>query len=88
MTSREEKIKEGTGKEQASWYFLIIGLIFSLIGYIIYDFHINTYTISPQTGRKFLQSSEYPYQVVGLLLIIVGIVAISIGIVKKVYSRV
>ena len=87
MASREEKIKEGTGKEQASWYFLIIGLIVSLIGYVIYDFHINTYR-SSQTGRKILQSSEYPYQVVGLLLIIVGIVAISIGIVKKVYSRV
>ena len=87
MTSREEKIKEGTGKEQASWYFLIIGLIFSLIGYIIYDFHVNTYKIS-QTGRKILLRSEYPYQVVGLVLIIVGIVSVSIGIVKKVYSRV
>ena len=87
MTSQEEKIKEGTGKEQASWYFLIIGLIVSLIGYVIYDFHINTYG-SSQTGRKILLRSEYPYQVVGLFLIIVGIVAISIGIVKKVYSRV
>ena len=87
MASREEKIKEGTGKERASWYFLIIGLIVSLIGYVFYDFHINTYYIT-QTGRKILQESEYPYQLGGLLLIIGGIVAISIGLGKKVYSRV
>ena len=87
MTSREEKIIEETGKEQASWYLLIVGLIVSLIGYIMYDFHVNTYKIS-QTGRKILLRSEYPYQLVGLFLFIVGIVSVSIGIVKKVYSRV
>ena len=87
MASREEKIKEGTGKERASWYFLIIGLIVSLIGYIVYDFHINYYQIT-QTGRKILLRSEYPYQFVGLVLIIAGIVSISIGVIKKVYSRV
>jgi hypothetical protein len=87
MASREEKIKEGTGKERASGYFFIVGLIVSLIGYVFYDFHINYYRVT-QTGRKVLLRSEYPYQFVGLFLVIVGIVIISIGIGKKVYSRV
>jgi len=87
MASREEKIKEGIGKERVSWYFLVIGVIVSLIGYVFYDFHINYYSIT-QTGRKVLRRSEYPFQFVGLFLVIVGIVIISIGIVKKVYSRV
>ena len=82
---REEKIKEEPGKERASWFIFITGIIVSLIGYIVYDFHINYYIT--QTGRKILQRSEYPYQFVGLVLIIVGIVSISIGIIKKVYSR-
>jgi hypothetical protein len=82
---REEKIK-GIGKERAGWIFFIIGLIVSLIGYIFYDFHINHYLIT-QTGRKVLLRSEYPYQFVGLFLIIIGIVIILIGIGKKVYSR-
>ncbi|MCJ7613410.1 hypothetical protein MUO71_01400 [Candidatus Bathyarchaeota archaeon] len=86
MASREEKINEETGKERASWFIFITGIIVSLIGYIVYDFHINYYHIT-QTGRKILQRSEYPYQFVGLVLIIVGIVSISIGIIKKVYSR-
>jgi hypothetical protein len=86
MASREEKIKEGTGKERAGWSFFVIGLIVSLIGYVFYDFHINHYLVT-QTGRKVLLSSEYPYQFVGLFLVIIGIVIISIGIGKKVYSR-
>lgn len=86
MASREEKIKEGTGKERAGWSFFVIGLIVSLIGYVFYDFHINHYLVT-QTGRKVLLSSEYPYQFVGLFLIIVGIVIILIWIGKKVYSR-
>ena len=85
MGFREEKINEGAGNERASWFFFI-GLIVSLIGYFIYDFHINYYHIQ-QTGRKILLRSEYPYQFVGLVLIIVGIVSISIGVIKKVYSR-
>jgi len=85
MASQEEKIKEGTGKERAGWIFFAIGLIVSLIGYFFYDFHINYYL--RQTGRKILLRSEYPYQFVGLFLIIIGIVIILIGIGKKVYSR-
>ncbi len=85
MASREEKINEGTIKDRASWFF-IIGLIVSLIGYIVYDYHINTYKIT-QTGRRILLYSEYPYQLGGLLLIIGGIVAILIGLGKKGYSR-
>ena len=87
MASREEKIKEGTGKEKVGWIFFTIGLIVSLIGYFFYDFHINTYYVA-QTGRKVLLRSEYPYQLIGLLLIIIGIVIILIAIGKKVYSRV
>ena len=87
MASREEEIKEGTGKKRVSWSFFIIGIIVSLIGYVFYDFHINYYSIT-QTRRKVLRRSEYPFQFVGLFLVIVGIVIISIGIVKKVYSRV
>jgi hypothetical protein len=86
MASREEKIKEGTGKERAGWSFFAIGLIVSLIGYVFYDFHINYYRIT-QAGRKVLLRSEYPHQFVGLFLIIVGIVIILIWIGKKVYSR-
>jgi len=86
MASREEKIKEGTGKERTGWSFFVIGLIVSLIGYVFYDFHINHYLVT-QTGRKVLRSSEYPYQFVGLFLVIVGIVIILIWIGKKVYSR-
>jgi len=85
MASREEKIEEGTRKKRAGWSFFIIGIIVSLIGYVFYAFHINHYLT--QTGRKVLLRSEYPYQFVGLFLIITGIVIISIGIVKKVYSR-
>ena len=84
MASREEKINEGTIKDKASWFF-IIGLIVSLIGYIVYDYHINTYVT--QTGRRILLDSEYPFQLGGLLLIIGGIVAILIGLGKKGYSR-
>ena len=87
MAFREEKINEGPGRERAIWLFFI-GIIVSLIGYFFYDFHINQYYISPQTGRKILLSSEYPYQFGGLFLIIVGIVCISIGIIKKIFSRV
>lgn len=87
MASREEKIEEGTRKKRAGWSFFIIGIIVSLIGYVFYDFHINYYRVTG-TGRKVLLRSEYPYQSVGLFLVIVGIVIISIGIVKKVYSRV
>jgi len=85
MASQEEKIK-GTRKKRAGWSFFIIGLVVSLIGYIFYDFHINHYLIT-QTGRKVLLRSEYPYQFVGLFLVIIGIVIILIGIGKKVYSR-
>jgi len=88
MTSREEeKINEETGTERSSWFIFIIGIIFSLIGYIVYDFHINYYSTT-QTGRKILLQSEYPYQFGGFFLIIIGIVVILIGIVKKIYSRV
>ena len=84
MASQEEEIKEESGQERDSWFIPIIGIVVSLIGYIVYDFHINRYlTIQ---GREVLLSSEYPYQFLGLLLIIIGIVIISIGIVKKVYS--
>jgi uncharacterized membrane protein YiaA len=86
MASREEKNEEETRKKRAGWSFFIIGLIVSLIGYIFYDFHINHYLIT-QTGRKVLLRSEYPYQVVGLFLIIIGIVIILIGVGKKIYSR-
>ena len=85
MSSWEEKTKEETRKEMSYWLF-IIGLITSLIGYIVYDFHINRYLIT-QTGREILRGSEYPYQLGGLLLIIAGIVVSVIGIGKKFYSR-
>ena len=85
MASREEKINEGTIKDRASWFF-IIGLIVSLIGYIVYDYHINTYKIT-QTGRRILLGSEYPYQFIGLVLIIIGIISVSIGIIKIFYPR-
>jgi len=86
MAYREEKIEEGTRKKRAGWSFFIIGIIVSLIGYVFYDFHINYYRVT-QTGRKVLLRSEYPYQFVGLFLIVIGIVIILIGIGKKVYSR-
>ena len=82
---REEKILEEPKKDRTGWFFFI-GLIVSLIGYVVYDYHINTYKIT-QTGRKILLGSEYPLQVVGLVLIIVGLVGISIGIIKIVNSR-
>ena len=86
MAYREEKIEAETRKKRAGWSFFIIGIIVSLIGYVFYDFHINHYLVT-QTGRKVLLRSEYPYQFVGLFLIIIGIVIILIGIGKKVYSR-
>ena len=85
MVSPKEEIIEGTGKKKDSWLIPVIGIIVSLIGYIVYDFHINTY-LTTQTGREVLLRSEYPYQLLGLLLIIFGIVIISIGIGKKIYS--
>ena len=87
MASQEEKIKEESGQERDSWFILIIGIVVSLIGYIVYDFHINRY-MTLLTGREVLLSSEYPYQFIGILLIIIGIVIISIGIAKKIFSRV
>ena len=87
MASREEEIEEGIGKERISWGFFIIGIIVSLIGYVVYDFHINHYRVTG-TGRKVFLYSEYPFQFVGLFVVIVGIVIISIGIVKKVYSMI
>jgi hypothetical protein len=82
---REEKINEEPGKDWTGW-FIFIGLIVSLVGYFIYDYHINTYKIT-QTGRRILLGSEYPYEVVGLVVIIVGIIVLSIGVIKIVYSR-
>ena len=82
---RKEKINKGIQEDRTVWFFFI-GLVVSLIGYIVYDYHINTYKIT-QTGRRILLGSEYPYQFVGLVLIIVGIIGISIGIIKIVYSR-
>ena len=83
----EDKINKGRVKDRDKWLIPIIGIIVSLIGYIVYDFHINRY-LTTQTGREVLLSSEYPYQLLGLLLIIIGIVIILLGIGKKVYSRV
>ena len=88
MASQEEKIKEESGQERDSRFILFIGIVVSLIGYIVYDFHINRYWTPTRTGRKVLLSSEYPYQFIGLLLIIFGIVIFSIGIAKKIFSRV
>ena len=87
MAFQEEKIKEELGQERDSRFILFIGIVVSLIGYIVYDFHINRYR-TLLTGRKVLLSSEYPYQFIGILLIIIGIVIISIGIAKKIFSRV
>jgi uncharacterized membrane protein HdeD (DUF308 family) len=84
MTSPEE-ISER--KEKDTWFIPIIGIIVILIGYVVYDFHINTY-LTTQTGRQVLLRAEYPYQLLGLLLMIVGIVIISIGIGKKLHSGV
>ena len=86
MTSKEE-INEGIEKGRDGWVIPIIGIIVSLIGYVAYDFHINRY-LTTQTGRKVLLSSEYPYQLLGLLLIVIGIAIVLIGIIKKIYSRV
>ena len=86
IASREENILAETNKERASWLFFLIGIIVSLIGYVVYDFHINQYVLT-QTGRKVLIRSEYPYQSAGLFLIILGLVILLIGIVKKIYSR-
>lgn len=82
---REEEMSKEPGKERTLW-FIFIGLIVSLIGYVVYDYHINTYKIT-QTGRRILLGSEYPYQFVGLVLIIIGIIGLSIGIIKIVNSR-
>lgn len=86
MGSHEQEIEKGTEKKR-DWGFFVIGIIVSLIGYVVYDFHINYYRVT-ETGRKVLFRSEYPYQFIGLFIIIVGIVIISIEIVKKVYSRI
>lgn len=87
MATREEESKEGKEKERMSWGIVILGIIVSLIGYVVYDFHINYYRVTG-TGRKVFLYSEYPYQFVGLVVIIVGIIIISIGIAKKVYSMI
>ncbi len=82
---REERILEEPKKDRTGW-FLFIGLVVSLIGYVIYDYHINTYKIT-QTGRRILLGSEYPYQFGGLILIIFGLIIISIGILMILNSR-
>ena len=82
---REERILEEPKKDRTGW-FLFIGLVVSLIGYVIYDYHINTYKIT-QTGRRILLGSEYPYQFGGLVLIIFGLIIISIGILMILNSR-
>jgi hypothetical protein len=86
MALSEEEIR-GTGKNRLSWGFFVIGIAVVVIGYVVYDVHINHYSIT-QTGRKVLVWSEYPLQPVGLFVIIIGIVIISIGIIKKLYSRI
>ena len=82
----EEEIR-GTGKNRLNWGFFVIGIAVTLIGYVVYDVHINHYRLT-QTGKKVLIWSEYPLQTVGLCVIIIGIVIILIGIIKKVYSRI
>ena len=82
---REERILEEPKKDRTGW-FLFIGLIVSLIGYVVYDYHINTYKIT-QTGRRILLGSEYPYQFGGLVLIVFGLIVISIAIMLILHSR-
>ena len=82
---REERILEEPKKDRTGW-FLFIGLVVSLIGYVIYDYHINTYKIT-QTGRRILLGTEYPYQSSGLVLIVFGLIVISIGIMLMLRSR-
>jgi len=82
---REERILEEPKKDRTGW-FLFIGLVVSLIGYVIYDYHINTYKIT-QTGRRILLGTEYPYQSSGLVLIFFGLIVISIGIMLMLRSR-
>ena len=83
---REESIKQGSGMERFIWIFFAVGIIICAIGYFFYDFHINYYQIN--LGRKVLTHSEYPYQLGGLFLIIIGIVILAVGFLKKAFSRV
>jgi hypothetical protein len=87
MAAPEEEFREGLGKKRVGWGFFILGIIVSLIGFVIYDFHINYYRLT-QTGREVLIRSEYPYQSIGLVVIIIGIAIISIWIIMKIYSRI
>lgn len=87
IASREDEIKKDMGKKRSGWGFFIIGIVVGLIGYVVYDFHINYYSVTATEG-KVLFRSEYPYQFIGLVVIIIGIVVFSIGILKKVYSRI
>lgn len=82
---QEEKIIKEPKNDRTGW-FLFIGLVVSLIGYVVYDYHINTYKIT-QTGRRILLGSEYPYQFGGLALIVFGLIIISIGILMILNSR-
>ena len=82
----EETILEEPKKDKTGW-FLFIGLVISLIGYVVYDYHINTYKIT-QTGRRILLSTEYPYQFGGLLLIVFGLIVISTGAMLILRSRI
>ena len=84
MAAPEKENIGETSKERDNWFIPIIGIIVSIIGYILYDFHINTYLT--QNGREVLLRSEYPYQFLGILLIIIGIVILLIGLGKKIYS--
>jgi uncharacterized membrane-anchored protein YitT (DUF2179 family) len=87
MQPHEEQITERKEKKKVGWGFFILGIIISIIGYVVYDFHINHYVVT-QTGKKVLLRSEYPFQSIGLLVAIAGIIIISIVLIRKVISRV
>ena len=81
-TRLEEDINKKTSKD-TSWIFFVVGVIVGAIGYFFYDFHINYYIT--QTGKVI--RSEYPYQLIGLVLIIAGVCVILVGLIKRLNLR-
>ena len=79
-------LEENNNNWWDNWFIPIIGIAVSIIGYVVYDIHVNTY-LTTQTGNKVLLDTEYPYQILGILVIIFGIIIILIGLGKKIYSR-
>lgn len=84
LTYLQERIHEATRKERGGFASFTIGAIMGVIGYFFYAWHVDYYQMTA-TGHEIFLRSEYPYQLVGIILVILGIILGAIGFTEGIY---